>query len=290
MNKNFFKRPFYYTAGKISRIMMDFQKKQDDKVTRTINESWNRLFDENNFFEFNLDNNVIIKLYKDSVLSRLIYDGFEKEETDYLTSILSEGDTFIDVGANIGLFSLIASKIVGNNGLVICFEPSPITFNRLVENVKLNNLKNIDLRNIGLSNVKDELTFYMSDNGYDAWNSFAPSEDNKLENSIQVLVSTLDAELQNVEKSKIKLIKIDVEGWEKFVLKGGSEFFANYSPIVMVEFTEENTFNAGYAVHELYDIMKDLGYEWYTINKGELILETKRLHYPYNNLIAIKNS
>lgn len=288
MNKNFFKRPFYYTAGKISKIMSDFQKKQDDKIIQTSNESWNRLFNENSFFEFNLNSNVKINLYKDSVLSRLIYDGFEKEETDYLTSVLSEGDIFVDIGANIGLFSLIASKIVGNNGLVISFEPSPITFNRLIENVKLNNLNNIDSRNIGLSNVKDELTFYVSDNGYDAWNSFAPSQDNKLESSIRVLVSPLDAELQNIEKSKIKLIKIDVEGWEKFVLKGGSEFFVNYSPIVMAEFTEENTFSAGYAVHEIYDIMKDFGYEWYTIFKGELILETKRLHYPYNNLIAIK--
>jgi FkbM family methyltransferase len=288
MNKNFFRRPLYYTAGKISRIMRDFQRYQDDKIIIAANESWNRLFNNNDFFEFNLNNDVKINLYKDSVLSRLIYDGFEKEETDYLTKTLKKGDFFVDIGTNIGLFSLIASKIVGDKGAVLSFEPAPLTFSRLNENIKLNNIKNIETRNIGLSDKKGELTFYVSNNGYDAWNSFAPSQDKKLESSIQVSVSTLDAELKDVDKSKIKLVKIDVEGWEKFVLYGGKDFLVNYNPIVMVEFTEENTFNAGYQVHEIYSIMQDLGYVWHRINKGELVKEEKKLYYPYDNLIAIK--
>ena len=290
MNKNFFKRPFYNTAGKISRIMRDFQKRQDDKIIMAANESWNRLFNEAGFFEFNLNNDVKINLYKDSVLSRLIYNGFEKEETDYLTKTLKKGDVFVDIGTNIGLFSLIASKIVGGEGKVLCFEPAPITFSRLNENVKLNEFKNIDIKNLGLSDKQGELTFYISNNGHDAWNSFAPSQDNKLESSIQVHVSTLDIELTNIDKTKIKLVKIDVEGWEKFVLFGGQDFLVNYNPIVMVEFTEENTFNAGYSVNEIYDIMQDFGYFWYRISNGELVKEVKKIHYPYDNLIAIKDN
>jgi FkbM family methyltransferase len=290
MNKNFFKRPFYYTAGKISRIMRDFQKYQDDKIIKAANESWNNLFNEKSFFEFNLEDDVKINLYKDSVLSRLIYEGFEQEETDYLIKILKKGDVFVDIGTNIGLFSLMASKIVGEEGKVLCFEPAPITFSRLNENVKLNDFKNIDIRNLGLSDKQGELTFYISNNGHDAWNSFAPSQDNKLESSIQVPVSTLDIELINIDKNKIKLVKIDVEGWEKFVLFGGKDFLVSFNPIVMVEFTEANTFNAGYPVYEIYDIMQDLGYVWYRISKGELIKEKKKMYYPYDNLIAIKNN
>jgi FkbM family methyltransferase len=288
IKKKFFKRPFYKIAGRIAKIMRDFQKREDEKIIKKRDDLWNDLFRGKDFFEFNLNSDVKMNLYKDSVLSRLMFEGFEKEETDYLFSVLKEGDVFVDIGANVGLFSLIASTIVGKNGKVISFEPAPKTFARLIENVKLNDLKNIDTRNIGLSNVNDELTFYVSKNGYDAWNSFAPSQDNKLESSIQVSVSTLDVELENIEKSKIKLIKMDVEGWEKFVLKGGREFFTNYRPIVMVEFTEENTFNAGYPVYDVFDIMIDFGYEWFTIKQGELISEKKRLYYPYNNLIAIK--
>ncbi len=288
MNKDFFKRPLYYTAGKISKIMRDFQNHQNNKLIKAGNKAWNKLFKENEFIEFNLASGVKINLYKDSVLSRSIYKGFEKEETDYLTSILHEGDIFIDIGANIGLFSLMASKAVGSKGLVISFEPTPNTFSRLSENVKLNDFKNINVRNIGLSNVKDELTFYISKNGYDAWNSFAPSQDNKLEIAIKVPVSTLDIELINVEKSKIKLVKIDVEGWEKFVLNGGRDFLLNFNPIVMIEFTEENTFNAGYPVHDIYKIMQDFGFKWYRLNDGKLIPEVQKMRYPYDNLIAMK--
>jgi len=288
MNKNFFKRPLYITAGKISKIMRDFQKRQDDKLIYSLNESWNKLFNEKGFFEFNLNNEIIINLYKDSILSRLIYDGFEKEEIKYVISELKEGDFFIDIGTNIGLFSLFASKIIGDKGKIICFEPSPSTFSRLVENVQLNDFKNLNLRNIGLSNREEEMTFYVSNNGYDAWNSFAPTKDNKLESSIQVAVSTLDIELEEIDKSKIKLVKIDVEGWEKFVLEGGQDFLIKFNPIVMIEFTEENTFNAGYPVHDIYDIMQNYGYEWFRIINGELVKEEKKLYYPYTNLIAKK--
>jgi FkbM family methyltransferase len=286
--KFFFKRPFYSIAGKISNIMRDFQKQEDEKIIQATHKYWNNLFNENKFFEFNLDNNIKINLYKDSVLSRLIYDGFEREETDYLIKTLKKGDIFVDIGTNIGLFSLLASKIVGDEGKVLCFEPAPLTFSRLQENISLNDFRNIDARNIGLSIEKAELTFYVSNNGYDAWNSFAQSQDNKLESSIQVPVSTLDFELKDIDKSKIKLVKIDVEGWEKFVLYGGKDFLVNYKPIVMVEFTEENTFNAGYPVYEIYDIMQGFGYEWYRISNGKLVKEVKKIHYPYDNLIAIK--
>jgi hypothetical protein len=57
----------------------------------------------------------------------------------------------------------------------------------------------------------------------------------------------------------------------------------------MVEFTEQNTFNSGYPVHEIYDIMNSYGYTWYRLQKGELVLEEKKLYYPYDNLVAIKN-
>jgi FkbM family methyltransferase len=222
-------------------------------------------------------------------LSRLIWNKFEKDETDYMCKVLKKGDVFIDIGSNIGLFSLIASKIVGDEGKVLCFEPSPLTFSRLKENVTINNFNNLDIRNLGLSDAIGELTFYVSNNGYDAWNSFSPSKDNKLELSINVPVSTLDFELNEIDKSKIKLVKIDVEGWEKFVLQGAKDFLTNFNPIVMVEFTEQNTFNSGYPVYDIFDIMENFGYTWYRLNKGELVLEEKKLYYPYDNLVAKKN-
>lgn len=281
-------RPLYKTAGFFIKVLRYFQEKQDIKLRFKNTKYYQSLYSGKLFFEHKLGNDLKINLYMDSVLSKIIYDGFEQEELNFVKSILKSGDVFIDIGANIGLFSLIASQCVGKGGKVIAFEPAPTTFNRLLENEDLNNIKNIDSRNIGLSDELGELNFYISDNGFDAWNSFAPSADNKLQKKITVSVSTLDYELQHIDKAKIKLVKIDVEGWEKFVLKGGEIFFKNYSPLIMVEFTDENTFNAGYSVHEIYDAMVNYGYEWHTIKNGELIKEAKRLHYPYINLIAVK--
>lgn len=285
---SFFKRPFYNSASFIIKLMRWFQEKQDKKIRKRKGKVWDSLFQDENSFVHNLTTKLKINLHRDSVLSKFIYDGFEEEELSFVKQILTDGDIFIDIGANVGLFSLIASDCIGATGSIISFEPSPITFNRLQENISLNAIENSDLRNIGLSNQSGELSFYVSDNGYDAWDSFAPSQDNKLQKTIAVAVSSLDKELEQVDKSRIKLVKIDVEGWEKYVLIGGENLFTHYAPIVMVEFTEENTFNAGYAIHEIYDLMVAYGYGWHKIKDGKLIHDPKRLHYPYNNLIAIK--
>jgi FkbM family methyltransferase len=283
-----FKRPFYNTASFIIKLMRWFQEKQDKKIRTRKGKVYNSLFQDKNSFVYDLTTKLKINLYSDSVLSKIIYNGFEKEELSFVKEVLTDGDIFIDIGANVGLFSLIASDCIGATGSIVSFEPSPVTFNRLQENITLNAIENSDLRNIALSNQLGETNFYISDNGYDAWDSFAPSQDNKLQKTISVAVSSLDKELEQVDKSRIKLVKIDVEGWEKYVIMGGENLFRNYAPVVMVEFTEENTFNAGYAIHEIYDLMVDYGYVWHKIKDGKLIHDPKRLHYPYNNLIAIK--
>jgi FkbM family methyltransferase len=249
---------------------------------------WRNLFNNKESFIFELKNGVRIQLYVDSLLSKLIYSGFETEEQDFINSTLKSGDIFVDIGANVGLFTLSAAKIVGNTGKVISFEPTPVTYERLGLNIAENSFMNVDSRNKGLGHEIANLNLNISDNGFDAWNSFVITDSQKLKDSVTVEVSTLDLELAEIDKSRITVVKIDVEGWEKFVLEGGKSFFINYSPIVLVEFTETNTLSAGYHVHEIFDLMVDYGYQWYRINNGELVIEKKRENYPYDNLIAIK--
>jgi FkbM family methyltransferase len=254
------------------------------------NNKWNANFTNDNKFIFNLNNSVKINLYKDSVLSKLIYEGnFELDEISFVNNTLKDGDVFIDIGSNIGLFSLIASNLVGRNGKVISFEPSPKTFKRLEENIELNELQNVKLNNIGLSDKKGTLKLHVSENGHDAWDTFATDINNiKYQNSIEVNINTLDNEIENIGVNNIKLIKIDVEGWEKFVLLGAIETIKKFSPILLIEFTAENTENAGYNVLEIYDIVTNLGYRWYRYKKNKLKLEEKKKTYLYDNLIAIK--
>ena len=87
-------------------------------------------------------------------------------------------------------------------------------------------------------------------------------------------------------------MKIDVEGWEMYVLKGASKLLSSiHSPVLMVEFTEDNAFAAGFYCGEIFEFVRSFGYEWYRYNASSntLELQKKKLHYPYENLIAIKD-
>ncbi|TVZ53382.1 FkbM family methyltransferase [Dokdonia sp. Hel_I_53] len=279
----------YRLAKKIGSKLQKYASNRNATSKKNIEKVWTSKFINSNFFEHNLEEGIKINLYEDSILSQYIYNGFEELELNFVKKNLSTGDTFLDIGSNVGLFSLVASKAVGDRGSVIAFEPNPETYRRLQENIDLNNFHNITTHNIGLSDRKNTLDFFISDTGFDAWNSFAP-EPSKLQNVIKVDVLSLDKFLEKFDKEKIKLIKIDVEGWEKFVLKGGESFLNNYNPILIIEFGEENTLNANYHVQELFGILESYGYKWYDIQKDlTLISHKKVLNYPYSNLIAKKN-
>jgi len=284
--RSFHLRVVKWAHSRIANHLNSIRKEEQLEANR----QWQRLFDGKNYFDYKMYDRIKIRLFKDNALSRLIYNGFESDELEFTRKYLRDGDIFLDIGCNIGLFSLTAAPVVGDMGKVICFEPSPITFTRLLENISLNGFKNISPINIGLSDKDAVLKFNISNNGYDAWNTFAPSvELEKLQESINIEVSTLDKQMDYLEKETISWVKIDVEGWENLVLKGGERLFKDFDPVVMIEFTESNTFAAGYFVQELYDILIDWGYKWYRLEGQGFKPETKRIHYPYDNLIAIKD-
>jgi FkbM family methyltransferase len=288
--KNLLSGEFTYQIAQYLKFKIDrYLDKRAEKDKQSIENCWLSNFGNEEWQEHFLSDTIRLKLYRDSNLSRLIYDGFEENELRFTKKVLREGDIFIDIGANIGLYSLIASPIVGNSGKVISFEPAPKTYARLKENIKLNNLTNISALNLGLSDSEGHLQLNISESGYEAWNTFAPTISERFKTSELAAVSTIDSQFSGIDKSLIKFVKIDVEGWEKYVLLGGVDLFKNYSPIVMIEFTETNTFSAGYFVQELYDILYDWGYRWYRFVDNELIPEKKLLHYPYDNLIATKS-
>lgn len=290
MNFRNLKNIRYRFAKKYGKLLLSYAQKLEFRKTELELMTWNKKFIDKPFFTHTLKEGLKINLYKDSILSKVIYDGFEQQELDFMKKTLKAGDIFLDIGSNIGLFSLIASGIIKDEGKIIAFEPFPLIRKRFEENVTLNGFKNIEIRELGLSNTTGNLDFFISENGHDAWNSLANSQDSKLSKKIVITVSTLDKELENIQKEKIKLVKVDVEGWEKFTLLGGSSFFENFSPIVMIEFTEDNTKNAGYNIMELFGIMKNMGYQWFELENNVLIPHKIRSSYPYCNLFAVKPS
>ena len=238
---------------------------------------------------------IRINCYLDSRLAKIIFlEGFEEEEIAFVKKFLKKGDFFFDIGANIGLFSLVVSSILGEKGKVIAFEPCSITFQRLKENIGLNQFTNIVPENVALSNKSGFAELQIASNGYDAWNSLAKPSAGELLEVEEVKTITLDDFVRNLglDKTKISLIKIDIEGWEIPMLQGAKEFLSSSNaPILLVEFTDENAQNAGFSCKELYELLVSYGYTLYSYDKenNQLLKENLRKNYPYVNLIATKN-
>lgn len=244
---------------------------------------------------FETKSGIKINLRKQNRLTEyILLDNFEESELNFISSYLKKGDIVFEIGANIGLHALEEAGAVGNSGKVYAFEPSPYTFEIFQKNILLNKFSNISAHNIGLSDRKSTMKLNVSKN-YDAWNTLVDKTkllNNKeiFDDTVEVKLNTIDDFIieENIEKFRIKIVKIDVEGWEKFVIEGGHNLLTEYAPLLMIEFDENNTWAAGYTGQHLYDQITSYGYLIYKLENGTLINEPKRLHYPSQNLFALK--
>ncbi len=169
-----------------------------------------------------------LKLYFDSKLASLIYyRSFELSERLFVKRLLKKNDVFFDVGANIGLYTVIASPLVGLEGRVHSFEPNPRTFARLLENIDLNRCGNVEANNKALSGKEDVLEIETSDDWLDAWSSLRPRRDSMASQSSMVECMTLDAYFDLHQVKGPVLLKIDVEGWEEYVISGARKTLAS---------------------------------------------------------------
>jgi len=198
---------------------------------------------------------LMIDPVKDSGVERSIYNTgtYEKGTLFVIGNILKEGDTFVDVGANIGLMSLFATGIVKDTGKIIAFEPNPETMRILKYNIELNNASNIETSYYALGKEEKEAKVY------DRWDynrGSATLIKPEIEtDSYDVHVIPLNNYFQ--KEPAIRLIKIDVEGYELEALMGAGNILAGKSPpMLIVECSEmrENTSKEGSV--ELYEFLK----------------------------------
>lgn len=247
-----------------------------------------------NKIEKKLSRQGSIYCYTDSQLSVLIFTStFEENELHFVEKFLKNGDSFADVGANIGLFSIVAGYAVGTQGKVYALEPVQKTYLRLEENKQLNQLSNIETFNLAFSDTNQNLNMTISLDGYDAWNSLGkPSEGSNFTQETIQGITMDDFIQQNPLFEKVSLMKIDVEGWENKVLLGGRKWLeSSLAPTLLIEFNDQNAANAGTSCQEIYHLLEELGYKLYEYEAHKEILHLHPLknHYLYNNLIATKN-
>jgi len=170
----------------------------------------------------------------------------------YLLHVLGPEDLFVDIGANVGSYTVLACAAKRANG--ICFEPVPSTFERLMDNLRINNLcERVIAQNIGLSDREGDLVFTA---GEDTTNHIVAGDEHA-SNAIRVKVLPLDEILGGTTPS---LLKIDVEGYEMPVLKGARQTLENPGLHSIIMELNGSGRRYGFKDGEIVAFMENLGF------------------------------
>jgi FkbM family methyltransferase len=160
-------------------------------------------------------------------------------EDDIITRFTpKEGDIVIDIGAHIGLYTIISSKRVGANGKVVAIEADPENFEMLTSNIKLNQLTNVIPLNYAVYSKETKLKLYLpsGESGFTKYNTIMPNWINTQEKFVEVNANTLDylLQLNEIRQEEVNWIKIDVEGAEFEVLKGATNVLSKSKDVAIL--------------------------------------------------------
>lgn len=198
----------------------------------------------------------------------------EYEDMSFILHVLKSGDLFIDVGANIGSYSILAGTC--KNVEIIAFEPAPKTFFWLQKNIKINALENkVTAMNYGLAEKKKKIKFSAN---LDILNH-ALTDDEKNLPFLEIDVLKLD----DVLKDKCPtVIKLDAEGYETNILKGATNILNNPSLIAII--VELNGSGERYGIKdtEIHELLKNKGFNSYQYNPSKY--ELKSLEDKFNEI------
>ena len=183
-----------------------------------------------------------------------VYCGLQEfEEMGFVLHALRPGDLFVDVGANIGSYTILAAGASGAN--CVSFEPSPATFVHLLDNIRLNNLASkVTAKNVVVGASVGSVTFTA---GLDTMNHVA-AEREVLGDTIDVRVEPLDLALG---ASAVTLLKIDVEGYETEVVKGASDVMRRDSLLAVVMELNGSGLRYGCDEEQIHQSMIRWGFE-----------------------------
>ncbi len=195
-----------------------------------------------------------------------LFGVWEPHLTGWLRRRLRPGDGFVDVGANIGVFSVLAARLVGDEGRVVAIEASPDLHRHLVRNVRLNALGNVRALNAAVSDRPRTLTFALASSRNTGANSIVPY-DGPVESSFQARARPLPELLDAAEIATARVIKIDVEGAEGSVVRGLAPVLGALRPDaeITVEVSPERMVRLGDRVDDLLAVMRDAGFHVYRL-------------------------
>lgn len=192
--------------------------------------------------------------------AKITYTGnYEPALKKVFRSVIKKGDHILDIGANIGFHTLYFAELVGPGGTVTAFEPVPQNFEALIANIALNDFKNIVVKNIALGIANETFTIKADKN------SNNPGTYNLFDKQGDVSIECRIGDEVVLDKEKIDFIKIDVEGYESFVIEGLIKTIKKHKPIIIFEYDKSYHQKTGLSEDYIFSMLKELGYSFHCV-------------------------
>lgn len=198
----------------------------------------------------------------------LNFGRYEPEDESMTYLLVQNGDTILDIGANIGWYTINLAKRFPNSK-IYSFEPIPPTFELLTKNVQRNKLDNVTLIHSGLSDKEEKKDLYYFRGGSSVA-SIVNFVNNPNAQKVTCKFNTIDRLVSELNISSVNFIKCDVEGSELLVLSGAKVTIEKFKPIILLEVYEGQCQMCGYTAMDLINLLKSWGYEYFEANNNQL--------------------
>jgi FkbM family methyltransferase len=184
----------------------------------------------------------------------------ENPEYAMMKQTLSTGDTFIDVGANFGTFSLLASRLVGSSGQVFAIEPQPRLAGMVGQSFTMSSADNCVVMPVACGSKRKTMQLLIPHDDSGRAGFFSGFSGQTRHRRLDVNVMPLDDLLPSIEHSERVFLKIDVEGSEFDVIEGARRMIAARRPAMMIELNPWSAQSAGRRPGDLIELLMTLGY------------------------------
>jgi len=225
---------------------------------------------------------------------------YERLETGLVQKEVKQGDIIVDIGANIGYYTLMFAKLVGQSGRVYAFEPDPTNFEILKKNVELNGYENVVLVKKAVSDKNGTTKLYLSENKADHRIFFSNDESER--KSIDIETVRLDDFFSQMgaRRARISFIKMDIQGAELSALNGMKDLVSLNKPKIVTEFSPIQHKRFGYDYRHYLNLIYSLGYAIFEVNErngtikktdsAALLKEYTPEKFNYTNLFCVPKS
>lgn len=229
-------------------------------------------------------NGLNLKLDISHVVDHYLYFGNKDADYSSIRDTILKAKCIFDIGANIGTTSLYFASL-NPDAKIYSFEPHPGSYGRAIENISLNEYKNIEVLNTGLGDKKDSLKLYEVNEHNPGMNRIISGERDLPFKTIQV--DTLDNICRERNIEAVDFVKMDVEGFEYAVLKGAKETLSRSKPLLFIELDDNNLKENNSSARELVDLLHSYGYsDIYRASTSESITEKTDFTNSHFDIIA----